>query len=269
LSKIEIENLTSLSNYLNEIMNLVPYSRAAFTGKSAFAHKGGIHVSAVLKDSRMYEHIDPSVIGNKQRVLISDLAGQSNIRYKAKEIGVDLPDDKDLSRKLIAHIKSLEFEGYQFDGAEASFELLLHSEMNDYKPFFNITYSKVNVMHDINGTNDTEAVLKVKVNDEIEHTASNGEGQVNALDNALRKALLRFYPEISLMKLIDYKVRVLDEKMGTLAKVRVLIESSDGTENWTTVGVSTNIIDASLQSLCDSINYKLYKINKNKVSQVI
>lgn len=269
VTKVELENLTSLSNYLYEIMNLAPFARAAYIGKSAFAHKGGIHVSAVLKDSRMYEHIEPSSVGNKQRVLISELAGQSNIKYKAKEIGVDLPEDKDLSRRLITHIKSLEFEGYQFDAAEASFELLLHTEMQDYKPYFNIMYSKVNVMNDINGTNEAEAVLKVKVGDEIEHTASNGEGPVNALDNALRKALLRFYPEISLIKLIDYKVRVLDEKQGTLAKVRVLIESSDGTENWSTVGVSINIIDASLQALSDSINYKLYKINKNKISEVI
>ncbi|MDP4192064.1 MAG: citramalate synthase [Bacteroidota bacterium] len=268
-SKIDLKNLTLLSNYTSEVMNLVPNSRAPFTGKSAFTHKGGIHVSAVLKDSRMYEHIEPSSVGNKQRVLVSDLAGQSNIKYKAKEIGIDIWGNKDLSRKLIAHIKSLEFEGYQFDGAEASFELLLHTEMNDFKPYFRILYSKVNVMNDVTGTKEAEAVLKVEVNGEVEHTASNGDGPVNALDNALRKALLRFYPEISLMKLIDYKVRVLDEKQGTSAKVRVLIQSSDGFENWTTVGVDRNIIDASLEALSDSINYKLYKINKSKVSQVI
>ncbi|MEI7811176.1 MAG: citramalate synthase [Ignavibacteria bacterium] len=264
-SAIDLKKLTSLSNYIYETINLAPFPRAAFTGKSAFAHKGGIHVSAVLKDSRMYEHISPSEVGNIQRVLISDLAGQSNIKYKAKEIGVDLQDNQELTKKLIAHIKSMEFEGYQFDGAEASFELILHSEMNDFIPFFKILYSKVNVMYDINGVNDAEAVLKVEVNGEIEHTASNGEGPVNALDNALRKALIRFYPEISDVSLIDYKVRVLNEKQGTSAKVRVLIESSDGTDTWSTVGVSNNIIGASLQAMNDSINYKLFKRNKEKI----
>lgn len=268
-SPVELNRITSLSHYVSEVMNLAPFTRAAFTGKSAFAHKGGIHVSAVLKEGRMYEHVDPKIVGNKQRVLVSDLAGQSNIKYKAKEIGIDLPSDNELGRKIISHIKSLEYEGYQFDGAEASFELILHSEMNDYKPFFNILYSTVNVMYDAAGLNNAEAVLKVEVNGEIEHTASNGDGPVNALDNALRKALLRFYPEIALINLIDYKVRVLDEKKGTTARVRVLIESGDGTETWSTVGVSTNIIDASLQALNDSINYKLYKLNKNKISQVI
>ncbi|MGE5621159.1 MAG: citramalate synthase [archaeon] len=266
-SNVDLQGLTALSNFVYETMNLVPYSRAAFTGKSAFAHKGGIHVSAVLKDSKMYEHIDPSVVGNKQRVLVSDLAGQSNIRYKAKEFGVDIESEPQLSKKLIAHIKSLEFQGYQFDGADASFELILHSEMKDFKPYFRVLNSKVNVMNDGSGMNESEAILKVEVNGEIEHTASNGDGPVNALDNALRKALLRFYPEISLIQLIDYKVRVLDEKQGTSAKVRVLIQSSDGCETWSTVGVSSNIFEASLQALNDSINYKLFKLNNRIISQ--
>lgn len=268
-TSVNLENLTGLSNFAYEIMNLVPYSRQPFTGKSAFAHKGGIHVSAVLKDSRMYEHIEPSVLGNTQRVLVSDLAGQSNIRYKAKELGIDLDNDKELSKRLINHIKSMEYEGYQFDGAEASFELLLHSEMNDFRPFFRIQYSKVNVMYDAGGLDEAEAVLKVEVKGEIEHTASNGEGPVNALDNALRKALNRFYPEIALLKLIDYKVRVLEGKKGTSAKVRVLIETSDGCTAWSTVGVSSNIIEASLQALSDSINYKLFKMEKSKVQDAV
>ncbi len=260
--KNNLSHLTSLSNFVYELMNLVPNSRAAFTGKSAFAHKGGIHVSAVLKDSKMYEHIEPKVVGNKQRVLVSDLSGQSNIRYKAKELGISIADDKELSKRVVNSIKSLEYGGYQFDGAEASFELLLRAELNEFTPFFSVVDSKINVGYDNNGHSTAEAVLKVEVDGEIEHTASDGDGPVNALDNALRKALLRFYPQIALMKLVDYKVRVLDEKEGTGAKVRVIIESSDGTDTWNTVGVSGNIIEASFQALKDSINFKLFKFQK-------
>ena len=261
---INLEHLTSISHFVYELMNLAPNSRAAFVGNSAFAHKGGIHVSAVLKDSKMYEHIPPESVGNKQRVLISDLSGQSNIRYKAKELGIDISENKEISKRVVDYIKTLEHGGFQFDGAEASFELLLNSEMNRFSPFYNVIDSKVNVTFDDKGHSKSEAVLKVEVDGEIEHTASDGDGPVNALDNALRKALLRFYPEISLIKLVDYKVRVLDEKEGTGAKVRVMIQSGDGSESWSTVGVSENIIEASFQALNDSINYKLYKYNKSK-----
>lgn len=261
---IQLEQLTSLSNYVYELMNLVPNTRAAFVGKSAFAHKGGIHVSAVLKDSRMYEHIDPKVVGNSQRVLVSDLSGQSNIRYKAKEFGIDVSDDSEFSKRLVSHIKELEYDGYQFDGAEASFELILRSEKNEFSPFFITLDSKINVTFDNKKHHKAEAVLKIEVNGEIEHTAADGNGPVQALDNALRKALIRFYPDVSLIKLVDYKVRVLDEKEGTAAKVRVLIQSSDGIDTWSTVGVSENIIEASWQALCDSINYRLFKIEKEK-----
>jgi 2-isopropylmalate synthase len=263
-TEIMIDRLTSLSNYVYELMNLVPNSRAAYVGHSAFAHKGGIHVSAVLKDSRMYEHINPGKVGNKQRVLVSDLAGQSNIRYKAKELGIDLSKNNDLSKKLVSHIKELEFDGYQYDGAEASFELILRSETNEFSPFFSTPDSKVNVSFDNKQQKTSEAVIKIEVGGEIEHTAANGDGPVNALDNALRKALIRFYPEIAEIKLLDYKVRVLNEKHGTSAKVRVLIESGDGNETWSTVGVSENIIEASWQALCDSMNYKLFKLEKEK-----
>lgn len=262
--EINLDHLTSLSNFVYELMNLVPDTRAAFVGRSAFAHKGGIHVSAVLKNSKMYEHISPEEVGNKQRVLVSDLSGQSNIKYKAKELGVDLSNNKEISRKLVEYIKSLEHMGFQYDGAEASFELLLRSEIGEFAPFFEVLDSKVNVVYDNHGRSYSEAVLKLEVDGETEHTASDGDGPVNALDNALRKALMRFYPEISLIKLIDYKVRVLDGSDGTVAKVRVMIESSDGTETWTTVGVSENIIEASFQALSDSINFKLFKYHKGQ-----
>lgn len=266
---IQLDQLTSLSNTIYEIMNLTPNTRAAFVGKSAFAHKGGIHVSAVLKDNRMYEHIPPTIVGNTQRVLVSDLSGQSNIKYKAKEFGVEVDDTSEFSRKLVAKIKDLEFFGYQYDGAEASFELILRSEKNEFTPFFNTIDSRIYTFFDNQQHNNAEAVLKIEVDGVEEHTAANGDGPVNALDNALRKALLRFYPEIASIKLVDYKVRVLNEHEATAAKVRVLIESSDGVETWSTVGVSTNIIEASWQALGDSINYKLFKIYGSKQNKVI
>ncbi len=261
---VQLENLTNLSRFVYEVANLTPNIRAPFTGKAAFTHKGGIHVSSVLKDSRMYEHIAPETVGNRRHVLVSDLAGQSNIRYKAKEMGIEIPDNRAFSKKFVQYIKSLEYEGFQFDGAEGSFELLLHSELNTYSPFFKITYAKINVLLDEQATDYSEAVLKVKVGDEIEHTASDGDGPVNALDNALRKALIRFYPEIAQIRLVDYKVRVLGANDGTAARVRVLVESSDGHKTWSTVGVSHNIINASLQALSDSLNYKIFQLRQQK-----
>ncbi len=257
-----VSEMTSLSHFVYEIMNLVPNNRAAYVGKSAFTHKGGIHVSSILKDSRMYEHIPPIDVGNRQHVIISDLSGQSNIRYKAKQLGIDLPEDREFSRNFVQSIKSLEYEGFQFDGAEASFELLLLNELKEYEPYFEIIYSKSNVLFDDEGRNYAEAVLKVKVGDEIEHTAADGNGPVNALDQALRKALRRFFPEIAGIHLVDYKVRVLGQNDGTSARVRVLVESSDGHNTWSTVGVSENIIEASLQAISDSINYKIHKSSR-------
>ncbi|MCB0753317.1 MAG: citramalate synthase, partial [Ignavibacteriae bacterium] len=216
------------------------------------------------------EHLEPTSVGNLQRVVVSDLSGQSNIRYKAKEFGIELPEGKEFSKNFVNYLKSMEFDGYQFDGAEGTFELLLRSELKEYTPFFNVKYAKINVLQDENNVHYSEAVLKVEVNGEIEHTAADGNGPVNALDSALRKALLRFFPAIAQIKLIDYKVRVLGEKNGTQAKVRVLIESSDGENNWSTVGLSPNIIEASLMALTDAMNYKLFKVSKEKeVNQVL
>ncbi len=260
----ELKQLTSMSKYVFEILNLPPDTKAPFVGKSAFAHKGGIHVSAVMKESSLYEHIDPAVVGNRQRVLVSELAGQSNIRYKARELGIDLPESGELFKKLVNHVKNLEHKGYQFDGAEASFELILRQELGQFKPFFEVIESKVVIQNGKEIHPVDQAVMKVQVGDETELTVSNGDGPVNALDKALRKALVQFYPEIRSIRLIDYKVRVLEEKSGTSAKVRVLIESSDGQRSWGTVGVSTNIIEASLRALSDSINYHLFNM-KNAV----
>lgn len=254
----DLKQLTSISKFIYEILNLPPDTKAPFVGKSAFAHKGGIHVSAVMKESSLYEHIDPALVGNRQRVLVSELAGQSNIRYKAQELGIPLPEDKALFRNLVNHIKKLEYQGYQFDGAEASFELILRRELGQFTPYFEVLESKVVIQNgrDVNAVD--QAVMKVLVGELTEQTVADGDGPVNALDKALRKALVGFYPEIRAIKLIDYKVRVLEEKRGTSAKVRVLIETSDGQNTWGTVGVSTNIIEASLQALNDSLNYYLF-----------
>ncbi|TFG96324.1 MAG: citramalate synthase [Calditrichales bacterium] len=262
-----LKKLTSLSHYVDELMNQVPNNRAPFVGKSAFTHKGGIHVSSILKDSRMYEHIVPGMVGNRQHVIISDLSGGSNVRYKAHEFGLDLPENKEFSKKFVNQIKALEYSGFQFDGAEASFELLLLAELNQYQPFFEITYTKINVLFSKDGQKYAEAVLKVKVGDEEEHTAADGNGPVNALDKALRKALVRFYPEIKDAHLLDYKVRVLSERNGTAAKVRVLVESGDGDTMWSTVGVSHDIIEASLQALNDALNYKILKMHQSQEKQ--
>ncbi|ASQ90820.1 citramalate synthase [Prosthecochloris sp. GSB1] len=256
--KLQLKQLTPLSKFVYEILNMPPDNKAPFVGKSAFAHKGGIHVSAVLKESSLYEHIAPETVGNRQRVLVSELAGQSNIRYKAAELGIELAESGELFKNIVQRIKKLEYEGFQFDVAEASFELLLRHEMGQFRPFFEVLESKVHIESGKNREPVDQAVLKVEVNEEIEMTAADGDGPVNALDKALRKALRGFYPSIRTVKLIDYKVRVLEEKKGTSAKVRVLIETSDGRTSWSTVGVSTNIIDASLQALSDSINYHLF-----------
>ncbi|EAT58494.1 citramalate synthase [Chlorobium ferrooxidans] len=252
--------LTQLSKFVYEILNMPSNTRAPFVGKSAFAHKGGIHVSAVMKESSLYEHIDPALVGNRQRVLVSELAGQSNIRYKAQELGIAIPEKSDVIKNIVNHVKELEHKGYQFDGAEASFELILQKELGSFKPFFEVVETKVHIESGKDAKNVDQAVLKVMVGGEIEHIAADGDGPVNALDKALRKALIHFYPEIKAIKLIDYKVRVLEEKRGTSAKVRVLIESSNGRNTWGTVGVSTNIIEASLLALQDSMNYHLFTV---------
>lgn len=263
---IDLSQLGSLSHFVYEVMNLIPDHRAPYVGKSAFAHKGGIHVSAVMKDSRMYEHITPETVGSEQRVLVSDLSGKSNVRYKVKEMGINLNGDEELVGRIVGRIKSLEHEGFQFDGAEASFELMLRSETGEFTPFFDVLDSRVHVRYDEDGHTAADAVLKVTVDGEIEHTAADGVGPVHALDNALRKALTRFYPEIAEVQLVDYKVRVLNEKHGTKSKVRVLIESSDEQSSWSTVGVSDNIIEATWQALSDGLNYKLFKSTRDEPS---
>ncbi len=253
-----LAELTNLSRYVSEMANLHPPDRAPFVGRSAFAHKGGIHVSAVLKHSLTYEHINPAAVGNERRVLISDLSGKSNIIAKAERWGMVLDKNRAETRAILEQVKDLEHDGYQFEGAEASFELLVKQTLGEVKPFFKLEGFRVIIEKEGSGASPrAEATIKVSVAGRCEHTAADGHGPVNALDNALRKALEKFYPNLREMRLTDYKVRVLDEKAATAARVRVLVESSDGQRSWGTVGVSDNIIEASWEALVDSVTYKI------------
>ncbi len=258
-----LRRLTEVSRYVSEIANMTPQSNQPFVGSSAFAHKGGIHVSAILKHPTTYEHMDPELVGNRRRVLVSELAGSSNLYYKARELNLDLPQDSPQAKEVIKQIKEMEYRGYQFEGAEASLELLLRRACGQYTEFFTLESLKILIdKRPQNGDGDgitSEATIKMRVGDQIIHTAAEGDGPVSAVDNALRKALEVFYPFLKEMHLIDYKVRVLDGKDGTSAKVRVLIESADATGSWSTVGVSQNIIEASWQALADSMNYALLR----------
>jgi 2-isopropylmalate synthase len=259
LAAENLVKLTEVSRYVDEIANMVPDVHQPYVGHSAFAHKGGIHVSAVRRDSKTYEHIAPDKVGNRRRILLSELAGASNINFKSKEFNIDLTKDKKYAQKLVEKLKVMEDQGYQYEGAEASFELLMKKEAGSYRKFFNLEGFRVIIESDKKGRLRSEATIKVNVKGEQEHTAAEGDGPVNALDNALRKALEKFYPELKDVSLTDFKVRVIDAKTGTAAKVRVLIESKDGKQEWGTIGVSENIIEASWEALVDSIEYKLLR----------
>ncbi len=262
LETIPRENLgklTGFSRYVSEVANMNPTAGQPFVGVSAFAHKGGIHVSAILKSPRTYEHIEPELVGNRRRVLVSELSGLSNLLYKCREMNLDLELQKEEHRELLERIKDMERRGYQFEGAEGTFELLLRKLKADYREPFKLDNLRIIIEMGEDKKTYTQTVIKMSVGDHVVHTAADGNGPVNALDNALRKALDRFYPSIGNMQLTDYKVRVLEEKDGTGAQVRVLIETSDGKQSWGTVGVSENIIEASWGALVDSIAYGLLK----------
>ncbi len=254
-----LRSLTRLSRWVSELANLTPDEHQPYVGKSAFAHKGGIHASAIFRDERTYEHVIPELIGNKRRVIISELAGKSSVLYKLKERELGIEGSADLSKKLINQVKKLENEGYEFEAADGSFELLVKKNLGEYKKSFDLESFRVIVEKRKNGGLISEATVKLRLKGEIIHAVAEGNGPVNALDKALRKALQSSYPQISEMHLADYKVRILDTGTGTEARTRVLIESSDKKDRWGTVGVSPNIIEASWKALLDSIEYKLNK----------
>jgi 2-isopropylmalate synthase len=257
--------LTETARYVSELANLNLFPHQPYVGYSAFAHKGGMHVDALLKCEESYQHVEPSLVGNRSRVVVSELSGKSNIAYKAQEFGLELAGDTAKTREVLQRIKMLENQGFQFEGAEGSVELLIRRTEPDYQPPFELLDFHVLIRNhpgpagwDTAGSNmAAEATVKVQVGDQVMHTAADGNGPVNALDAAVRKALLPIYPQLADVHLTDYKVRILDGETGTAAQTRVLIDSSNGNRSWSTVGSSTNIIEASWQALADSLEYAL------------
>ena len=266
VSDEQLTMLSEVARFVSEAANLALDAHLPYVGSSAFSHKGGLHVDAIRKWESSYQHINPAKVGNQLRVTVSELAGKGTIVYKAEQLGLKLQtQDTDVS-KILDHVKEMESRGFQYENAEASFELLIHRVKSGYKPPFELVDFMVVIekqrRESTIGNGDgslSEAMVKVKVGDEIMHTAAEGDGPVNALDRALRKALVGFYPKLAQVKLNDYKVRILQESGGTASGVRVLIESTDGKEEWHTVGSSTNIIEASWQALADSLEYWLIK----------
>jgi len=256
-----VELLKDISQFVDEIANIRHNPRQPWVGAAAFSHKGGTHVNAVQKVAQSYEHIDPSRVGNARRVLVSDLAGRSNIVLKAQELGFKINNETPELRAILARIKELEHKGYEFEAAEGSLALLIRKILKHQDPPFLVDAYHVSMRRD-GSSSVCEATIKVRVGAEGAHTVAEGDGPVNALDSALRGALAKFYPELKKVQLTDYKVRILDTATGTAAKTRVLIESTDGKEEWGTVGASENIIEASLQALMDSMEYRLMKRSK-------
>jgi 2-isopropylmalate synthase len=257
IGRNRLAKLTSTSRFVADLANLPHPNRLPYVGRSAFAHKGGVHVSAVMKDPATYEHVDPELTGNTRRVLVSDLSGKSNILYKAAEMGIDTSGNEAELRGVVARIKELEHEGFEFEAAEGSLRLMIEQSVGRYRPPFVVDRYNVLVERHSNGDQRCEATVRIRLADRVRETSASGSGPVNALDRALRQALSNAFESLEEIHLTDYRVRVLDGNKATAAKVRVLIDTTDGRQCWRTVGLSDNILDASLQALEDAINYKL------------
>lgn len=259
----KLKDLTSVSHFVAELANINPDPRQPYVGQCVFAHKGGVHVSAVRRNPATYEHIEPELVGNRRRVLVSELSGQSNVYSKAEELGIDLSTASEETKAVVKQMKEMEANGYQFEGAEASFELLVKKALGKHRSFFELKdFRVITSCNSPDYPSGAEAIIRLTVHGEMRHVVSDGDGPVDALDGALRKALEQDYPEVRNVRLTDFKVRVLDASSGTAAKVRVMIESSDGEKTWTTCGVSENIIQASYNALVDSIDYQLLKVEE-------
>ncbi len=257
----QLARLTEVANFVAELANMALNPQAPYVGASAFAHKAGYHVAGVVKDERAYQHIDPALVGNRSRVLVSELSGQRNLLVKLKEAGLDFLSQDEVKR-LLEIVKERESQGYQYEGAEASFEMLVRRSLPGYRPPFELEDFVIVERRRVrkgNGGNEmlAEAMVKLNIDGEIHHTAHEGNGPVNALDGAVRKALNPLFPQLERVKLVDYKVRILDSESATGARVRVLIVSTDGNRHWTTVGSSTDIIEASWLALADALEYGL------------
>jgi len=259
--KSSMKKLRTLSRLVYELANMAMWPHQPYVGRAAFAHKGGMHVAAVRKKTSTYEHIEPAQVGNQRRVLVSDLSGKWNVLLKAEEYGIDLGSDDMATVSILDKLKNLEASGFQFEGADASFELLMRKALGQWKKKFEVVRARVvSSFSDQKGDNWAEAVIKIKLPDgTMTHAVAEGNGPVNALDKAVRIALVDYYPELSDVELHDFKVRLLDESSKTAAMTRVLIESGDGQSRWSTVGVSANVIEASWQALVDSLEFKLQK----------
>jgi len=253
-----LAQLKELSQFCDETANLRPNPRLPWVGAASFSHKGGTHVNAVQKVIRSYEHVDPALVGNSRHVLISDLAGRSNIVMKARELGFAITNATPQLREMLARIKELEHHGYEFEAADGSLALLIRKVLTQSPPPFVVDGYHVSVRSN-GGSSICEATVKVRVDGQFAHTVAEGDGPVNALDAALRAALVGFYRQIADVRLTDYKVRIIDSRSATAAKTRVLIETSDGTAEWGTVGVNSNIVEASLQALVDSLEFALVR----------
>jgi len=257
--------LKGLSLFVDDLINQRHDSKAPYVGGSAFSHKAGMHVNAVQKNPRSFEHITPESVGNERRILISEGSGSSSVLLKAIEMGMDLKKSSPEVKEILTALKGLEKQGYSYEAADASFRILIQKVLRKHKPFFELEGFRVIIEKvGMDSRCVSEASVKVRVGKEVEHRVAEGDGPVNALDRALRKALARFYPEIENVVLTDYRVRILDPEEATAAKTRVIIESSDGVQHWSTVGVSGNLIEASWEALVDSMEYKLFQEEKNE-----
>ncbi|MBN3038148.1 MAG: citramalate synthase [Candidatus Omnitrophica bacterium] len=259
ISKANLEKLTETSHYVAELSNMRHNNNHPYVGESAFAHKAGVHINAMVKHPLTYEHVRPELVGNARRFLLSELSGRTLIMLKAKQLKLGFKKDAVHTKKILKLLQDMEHQGYQFEAAEGSFDLMIKKAFKKYERFFDLQGFRVIIEKNEQGEVVSEAAIKLKVDNIDKYTVAEGDGPVNALDSAIRKALLEFYPALAKMHLTDFKVRVLDEKAGTAAKVRVLIQSQDAKDSWGTVGVSENIIEASWQALIDSIEYKLIK----------
>ncbi|MGE5647823.1 MAG: citramalate synthase [Acidobacteriota bacterium] len=262
----KLAGLTSAAAFVAELANLPLRNEQAFVGRSAFAHKGGVHVSAVLKDAATYEHVQPELVGNRQRVLLSDLSGRANILYKLKQHGIAERLSEDTRRELLERIKHLEFLGYELEAAEGTFELLVREALRPDVKFFELVNFEVATKMEDDADSRTSATVTIKAQDAVHSATAHGNGPVHALDLCLRKCLSAVYPSIANVRLTDYKVRVLDTRRGTAAKVRVLIEWSDHRKSWATVGVSDNVIEASWRAMIDAIRLELMRLTEKDAS---
>jgi 2-isopropylmalate synthase len=254
-----MDHLTEVARFVSEVANVTFNDKAPYVGDDAFSHKGGMHIDAVSKDPASYEHINPEQDGNARHILMSEVAGRSALLARIKTVDATLNKDSPDTKRILDHLKTLEHEGYQFESAESSFQLLIYKLLGKHKPFFELKDYEVIINEPSPNGINSSATISISVDGQDEVTTADGDGPVNALDKAMRKALERFYPAIKEVRLTDYKVRVLDSDKATAARVRVLIESADHQESWTTIGVSTDIIDASWRALVDSIEYKLMR----------